>query len=102
PINYVYFSFAGLFEKRIERVELDRPSIKAGQPLFDFIDVTRNRFFAATTSPSKPMTLLAALDAASLPVQQALSALRGAEPKPAVWDIPIYCDRGSVITAPKG
>ncbi len=100
PVNFIYFSFAGLLEKRLERVELVAPKIKAGQPLFDFIDRAKARFSAATASAPRP--LLAAADKDSLPVQQALEAVRDAAARPAVWQIPFFTESGIVITAPRG
>ncbi len=101
PVNFIYFSFAGLLEKRLERVELVAPKIKAGQPLFDFIDRAKARFSTASQATLQP--LLAAADKDSLPVQQALKAVRqGAANPPAGWEIPFFTETGIVITAPLG
>ncbi|HEX2747229.1 MAG TPA: hypothetical protein VHM91_04450, partial [Verrucomicrobiales bacterium] len=102
PTNFIYFSFAGLLQRRIERVDLVSPKIKAGQPLFDFIDVMRTRFSSETAAAPKFMPLLAARDSSSLPVQLALQALKSAGTKGPVWDVPFFAEYGSVITAPKG
>ncbi|HWB03743.1 MAG TPA: hypothetical protein VG796_12020 [Verrucomicrobiales bacterium] len=104
PTNFIYFSFAGLLEKRIERVEMLSPKIKAGAPLFDFIDVMRQRFSGETAAAPKarPRPLLAARDSGSFAAKLALQAVRAAEPAPAVWDIPIFAEYGSIITAPNG
>ncbi len=102
PVNFIHFSFAGLLEKRLDRVELVAPKIKAGQPLFDFIDRAKTRF-STTAAVTTPRPLLAAADKDSLPVQQALAAVReAAAAKPAVWEIPFFTETGVVITAPLG
>lgn len=102
PVNFIYFSFAGLLEKRLERVELVNPKIKAGKPLFDLKDRMMKRF-SGDASVQRPLPLLAALDSSSLPVQQALQALRLAtEAKEKVWDIPFFMEYGKIITAPNG
>ena len=105
PVNFIHFSFAGLLDRRLERVELVTPKIKVGQPLFDYIDAARRRFarpgLAATPAP--PL-LLAAGDDAALALRQAVS---GTNPEPAArpttpWQIPLYTESGMVITAPRG
>jgi hypothetical protein len=50
PVNFIYFSFAGLMEKRLERVELLFPKIKAGSPLFQFIEVMKSKFSSAAAA----------------------------------------------------
>lgn len=102
PVNFIHFSFAGLMEKRLDRVELVAPRIKAGQPLFDFIDRAKDRFAGGIAAAPRPLPLLAAADTDSLPVQQALALVRAPAEKPKVWDIPFFTDTGIVITAPLG
>ena len=106
PVNFIHFSFAGLLDRRLERVELVTPKIKVGQPLFDYIDAARRRFArpGLAAVPAAPL-LLAAGDDASLALGQAVSGMNPAA-APATqapaWQIPLYTESGMVITAPRG
>lgn len=86
PVNFIYFTFAGLMEKRLERVELLAPKIKAGPPLFDFIEAAEKRWSRPQLLPIGEPVAVQIPSAVSLPV----------------WDIPFYTELGSVITTLNG
>lgn len=99
PVNFIHFSFAGLAKKQLSRVELVAPRIRAGRPLFDFVDRARARFseFAITEETAPPPESGAPF------IRGLLAAERVTlEDNPAVWDIPFFTDTGMVITAPNG
>lgn len=103
PVNFIHFSFAGLLSRRLERVELVAPKIKAGRPLFNFIDFAKERFAAAAAVPPVwPQLVDAGPAGAALAEALAPQAEVPGKQKKEVWDIPFFTESGIVITAPLG